>query len=197
MAHPILNKCLHCKRAKLDHRATDYACPLGRPGRAGQTSFNERGQVFANAGDKLAKDLQTVRNIDRKPPCKQRTLPECNNVYNGCVFKKGRCIYCAERPDFGDFGPSSTVWDLEIADRPIHPESKIKAGRLRGTWNKTENDFWIQFPSSPDGALLHGLINHDRLIGGKTLKQELEERGYDLTTLKIQCDKKKGWRPRG
>jgi hypothetical protein len=69
-----------------------------------------------------------------------------------------------------------------------------RPGRLLVRWSKRENDFRIAYPSKPDGHLMYGLVSQDIVYvdmgHGKGLVQELEERGYDITTLRIQCDRK-------
>lgn len=39
--------------------------------------------------------------------------------------------------------------------------------------------------------MLYGLVSkHEKLSSGRTLLEELESRGYDVKTLRIQCDLK-------
>ena len=56
-------------------------------------------------------------------------------------------------------------------------------------WSKKENDFLITFPRSCDGSLINDyLFNSQFWHNGeikKSLKAELEERGYDLESLKF------------
>ena len=67
-----------------------------------------------------------------------------------------------------------------------------RKGRLLGRWSRKENDFLITFPSGPDGHFLYGLLSrHEKLSSGRTLLEELELRGYDIKTLRIQVDRKK------
>lgn len=67
-----------------------------------------------------------------------------------------------------------------------------RVGRLLGRWSRKHNDFLINFPSGPDGHFLHGLLSHhEKLSSGRTLLEELESRGYDIKTLRIQVDLKK------
>lgn len=69
--------------------------------------------------------------------------------------------------------------------------SAVKDGRLLVRWSKRHHDFLIQYPSAPDGHLIYGLVSHfEKLSSGKTLIEELEARGYDITTLRIQVDRK-------
>lgn len=75
---------------------------------------------------------------------------------------------------------------------------------LKIKWSKKEKDFLIYYPSRPDGALIQHYILGDILQWGGinntnkgrfnyesfNLKEELERRGYDLTTLKFEISKK-------
>ena len=57
-------------------------------------------------------------------------------------------------------------------------------GWLTAEWSKRERDILYHYPSKPDGHLLHCRLG----VGstqGKALLDELEERGYDLTTLQF------------
>lgn len=68
----------------------------------------------------------------------------------------------------------------------------VRDGRLLVRWSKRENDFLISYPSKPDGHLLYGIVSeHEKLSNGRTLLEELELRGYDIKTLRIQVDRKK------
>ena len=68
----------------------------------------------------------------------------------------------------------------------------VKPGRLSARWDKREEQALYWFPTSAaDGDLLHGALYHQVQITGRTLVQEVEARGYDLTTLRVQIDKKK------
>jgi hypothetical protein len=68
-------------------------------------------------------------------------------------------------------------------------------------WSKREHDIQAHYPRSCDGNLLLNFFCTERLhysikqIGavetGKSLIKELEERGYDITTLKFSIKKKK------
>lgn len=63
----------------------------------------------------------------------------------------------------------------------------MKAPELRMAWSKKERDWMIHYPRRADGHLLWGAFKHDRLLGGKTLLEELAARGYDTRTLRISC----------
>jgi hypothetical protein len=60
---------------------------------------------------------------------------------------------------------------------------------LRIDWSKKEKDLLFHSMSSPDGHLMH-VFTHYVQFDGKTLRQALEERGYDITTLKFSIRKK-------
>jgi len=72
---------------------------------------------------------------------------------------------------------------------PIH-----KKPHLRLKWSKRENDVMIDYPRSCDGHYVHYMLgckryDHDPIT--KTRKEEnsffeeLDKRGYDLTTIKF------------
>lgn len=63
---------------------------------------------------------------------------------------------------------------------------------LSAYWSKGERDLMFNWPStSSDGHLLH--VFFDVLtfpnVGPKTLRQALEDRGYDITTLRFSIMK--------
>jgi hypothetical protein len=69
-----------------------------------------------------------------------------------------------------------------------------KRRTLRARWSKRERDILYSYPRhGSEGALLHyhfGVLQPAafpaaRIPEGKTLLQELEERGFDLTTLRF------------
>ena len=51
----------------------------------------------------------------------------------------------------------------------------------------------IYYPHKPDGGMLSDFISHDKNCFGKSFRQELESRGYDITTLKISCERIPGY----
>jgi len=68
----------------------------------------------------------------------------------------------------------------------------VRKDRLLARWSRKEKDFLIAFPDGPDGHFLYGLLSrHEKLSSGRTFLEELELRGYDITTLRIQVDRKK------
>lgn len=56
---------------------------------------------------------------------------------------------------------------------------------LTARWSSKEGDILFHFPRKVDGHMLSGAFCSDVLIGGRTLRQELEARGYDITTLRF------------
>lgn len=65
-------------------------------------------------------------------------------------------------------------------------------GALVAWWNKRERDLsiaWDRFP--PDGHMLFGVLDFIAGPSGKTFRQELEDRGYDITTLRFSIERKK------
>lgn len=64
---------------------------------------------------------------------------------------------------------------------------------LTARWSKRERDVLYHYPRSCDGHLLHGAFGRPMADGdGMSLIEELEKRGYDLTTLRFSI-KRKGW----
>jgi hypothetical protein len=93
--------------------------------------------------------------------------------------------------------------------------AKRKENTLYAFWSKREKDVMICFPSKPSGHLLHQFLSNKALLvlpktsgadmkklyevkenpymavfEDKSFLQELEHRGYDLTTLRFSIDKK-------
>lgn len=59
--------------------------------------------------------------------------------------------------------------------------------------SKCEKDLLINYPSNPDGHLLHTRLNAPRFDGSNELPSfvsELEARGYDITTLRFSVKRK-------
>lgn len=86
----------------------------------------------------------------------------------------------------------------------------MKETVLAVKWSKKENDLMIHYPRRCDGALVHYMLLSDRMIFDYTkwcetkyeshppapykmesLIKELEERGYDIKTLKFSIELKK------
>ena len=75
--------------------------------------------------------------------------------------------------------------------------------KLRYRWSAKLRDFLISYPRSPDGHLVHGIFGCKRLSrdyagpGAASFAfdpsfiDELEKRGYDLTTLRFEVRLKK------
>ena len=81
-----------------------------------------------------------------------------------------------------------------------------KENVLSVKWSKRLNDFIIHYPRRCDGALITSALLTDRLLycipsmsdkpypynwNKENLKEELERRGYDLTTLRFSVELKK------
>lgn len=60
--------------------------------------------------------------------------------------------------------------------------------KLTYKWLKKEKDFSIHYPRKCDGHLLYSFF--EGYINAKELFKELEQRGYDLTTLKFEISEK-------
>ena len=57
--------------------------------------------------------------------------------------------------------------------------------KLRATWSKREQDVMIHFPRKCDGHYLSGVFD-------KRFIQEMQQRGYDLTTLRFSIEQQSG-----
>lgn len=66
-------------------------------------------------------------------------------------------------------------------------------------FDKRSNDFMVRFPSKPDGHLMHGILRDleerprfQDVDGccGVTVFEELERRGYDMQSLRIEIMRK-------
>jgi hypothetical protein len=66
-------------------------------------------------------------------------------------------------------------------------------GRESGAGRGGPKDLVFGSPCRPDGHLLYGAMAFIDMGHGKTLVQELESRGYDITTLQFSVKRK--WRP--
>lgn len=75
---------------------------------------------------------------------------------------------------------------------------------LKLKWSKRDNDFKVYFPKSCDGSFLYSafsdrlLYSHEKALKGdrfpfetENLIKQLEERGYDKTTLKVEIKLKR------
>ena len=65
----------------------------------------------------------------------------------------------------------------------------MDSNKLRAKWSKRESDVMIYYPDKRDGALLHHYLTQPDIYTGNTLLQELDSRGYDITTLKFEIQK--------
>lgn len=68
-------------------------------------------------------------------------------------------------------------------------------GWLTAYWGResrrcTKKDLIFGSPCRPDGHLLYGALCFMDMGHGKTLTQELEARGYDITTLQFSIKRK-------
>jgi len=70
-------------------------------------------------------------------------------------------------------------------------------GWLSAYWGRERRnepkDLMYDSPCSPDGHLLHHAFSYVEVSPGKTFVQELEDRGYDITTLQFSVKRK--WKP--
>jgi hypothetical protein len=70
-------------------------------------------------------------------------------------------------------------------------------GWLTAYWGReqrgSKKDLIFGSPCRPDGHLLYGALCYSEVTQGKTLVQELEERGYDIATLQFSVRRK--WKP--
>lgn len=61
--------------------------------------------------------------------------------------------------------------------------------KLRATWSKREHDVMLHYPlgrsTTSDGHWLSGIF-------GREFTQELERRGYDVSTMKFSVEPQKG-----
>lgn len=72
---------------------------------------------------------------------------------------------------------------------------KNSDGWLTAVWSKRERDILYSYPSKQDGHLLHCHLGTE-FAPKKPLLDELEERGYDLTTLQFCVRRKQPAHPK-
>lgn len=68
--------------------------------------------------------------------------------------------------------------------------------RLRVVWSKREKDLVFHYPRKVDGHLAHVILNSPRqkednegqIVFAPSFVQELQSRGYDISTLKFSVD---------
>lgn len=67
-------------------------------------------------------------------------------------------------------------------------------GWLTAYWGResrgSHKDLVFGSPCRPDGHLLYGALSFVEVTNGRTLIQELEVRGYDITTLQFSIKRK-------
>lgn len=61
--------------------------------------------------------------------------------------------------------------------------------KLRATWSKREKDIMLHYPLGFSTRCDGSYLSH---IFGKKFTDEMDERGYDITTLKFSIEPKKG-----
>lgn len=71
-------------------------------------------------------------------------------------------------------------------------------GWLTSYWGRDQRsslskDLIFASPCHADGHLLYDMFCHAKSANGKTFKEELEARGYDVTTLQFSIKRK--WKP--
>lgn len=73
--------------------------------------------------------------------------------------------------------------------------AQAKPGELRMQWSKRENDLAFSWGGEgackADSNLLATALAMTPIAGGRTLRGQLEERGYDITTLRFSIRRKK------
>jgi hypothetical protein len=98
-------------------------------------------------------------------------------------------IWLWARNDDGEFKAiwSGGSWQV---DRPglgnAPPTEWLEGWRnlpLKANWSKRERDVMIHYPRSPDGHWLAGVFD-------KSFVDELDRRGYDVTTLRFSVKSK-------
>jgi len=74
------------------------------------------------------------------------------------------------------------------------PIKRIGSHRFPGLWvkwSKSERDLLMFHDKhSPDGRLLHSAFNCVKVCDERSLTEELDRRGFDLTTLKFSIERK-------
>lgn len=56
-------------------------------------------------------------------------------------------------------------------------------------WDNKENDLVYHTPNGPDGHWIHGWMTYYTSLEGKSFMNEIKERGYDPTSIRITIDK--------
>lgn len=65
-----------------------------------------------------------------------------------------------------------------------------KTKKLTAKWSKKDNDIVFDYASKIDGRLLYHAFCIVKITDDKNLTDELESRGYDITTLRFSISKK-------
>lgn len=65
-----------------------------------------------------------------------------------------------------------------------HPDP---SQHLVSYWSKRERDTMFDAPSRPDSRLLYHALCCVAVYDGRTLREELERRGYLIETLRFSC----------
>lgn len=70
--------------------------------------------------------------------------------------------------------------------------AKPRSGALKVWWCRRERDLRFSWDRHrPDGHLLHGVFAYTPCFTGRTFWEELEARGFDITTLRFSIERKK------
>lgn len=64
-------------------------------------------------------------------------------------------------------------------------------GWLTVRWSKRRGDHIVETPSKPDGHLMYGVLFRPLdMLDGRSLADDLKDRGYDLETLEFAVRRK-------
>lgn len=72
---------------------------------------------------------------------------------------------------------------------------KVEKKKLTIKWSKREKDLMFNYPSKPDGHLMHNAFSYTPTSSGKSLIEELTARGYDITTIKFSIERRADYNP--
>lgn len=93
----------------------------------------------------------------------------------------------AGRIDLGGRTTGSNPHGDLVAALPPRGRGEM-SGKLAYKWSKRERDYLISYPSAPDGHLMHSFMGGH--MSATRFLTELSQRGYDLTTLRVEVKKK-------